>query len=154
MVFVPAPPAAAVSMRDGQGLAAVRGFAATPSLRATLGTDAGEEEADYAALSAAGVAALEGLDSSWRLVLAVDADPDQVVDGCTGLGEVRVAGLRWQQVQALFADEREAAASVRTAAAAAAGVPLDGLLGLPAVAELGDRHDLLWYAVDELDDLG
>jgi hypothetical protein len=153
MVFVPLPPAAAVSLRGGSHPAAVRGFSATPSLRAVLGPDAGDDEVDYAALDAAGVAALHGLAGPRRLVLAVEARPDQVSDRRTDLGEVGVEGLRWDQVQALFADEQDAATAVTTAAEAAADVPLAQVLELPAVAELAQGYDLLWYAVDELDDL-
>lgn len=153
MVFVPVPAAAAVALRDGQRLTEARGFAATASLLAAVGSEAGQEEVDYVALNAAGVAALDGLAGSRRLVLAVETGSDQVLDRRSTLGEVRLEGLRWDQVQALFADEPYAAADVTTAAAAATGVPLDRLLELPAVSALADRYDLLWFAVEELDEL-
>jgi hypothetical protein len=153
MVFVPLPPASALGLRDGQPLRSVRGFAATPSLRASLGPDVGEEEADYAALDAAGLAALDGLERPRRLVLAAEVDPAQVRDGRSALGEVELGEVWWRQVQSFFADEPDAAPAVAAAVAAASGVPLEQVLELPAVAELGERHDLLWYAVEELDDL-
>ncbi len=154
MVFVPAPAAAAIALRGGQPMPQVQGFAATPSLLATLGAQLGDEAADYAALSTAGVAALASLEGSRRLVLAVEAKPDQLIDRRSDVGEVAVEGVRWGQVQALFADEPDAARSVNAAATAAVGVPLEGLLEVPAVVELGEEYDLLWYAVHELDDLG
>ncbi|WP_375426737.1 DUF6912 family protein [uncultured Friedmanniella sp.] len=153
MVFVPMPFSAAVVLRGGRGPSVLQGFAATPSLLAGLGSDAGDE-ADYAALNAAGVAALEGLTGPRRLILAVEAAAQQVLDARTELGEVRVEAVRWDQVRALFADGPEAAPAVAAAAEAAAGVALDRVLELPAVVELGETIDLLWYATGELDDLG
>jgi hypothetical protein len=66
---------------------------------------------------------------------------------------VEVRDLGWRQVQALFADEESAAAAVRAAASAAAGVAVEAAFDLPAVVELTDTFDLLWYAPEELDGL-
>lgn len=153
MVFVPLPFDAAVALRGGSAVEGARGFSATPALRAALGADVSEEEADYAALNAAGVAALAGLVGSRRLVVAVEVTPDAVTDHGTGLGDVTVDRLRWSQVQALFADEESAAAAVTAAAAGAGGVRVADALALPAVAALTDRYDLLWFAPEELDGL-
>jgi hypothetical protein len=152
MVFVPVGLAVALALRDGERRAH-RGFAATPTLRRALGSGSDDEEADFAALNAAGVAALDGLAEPRRLVLAVDVDESQVSDRRTDLGEVEVRDVGWPQVQALFADEEPAAAAVVPAAAAASGVPLHEAFDLPAVIELTDGYDLLWFAPDELDAL-
>lgn len=159
MVFVPAPLARAGALRSGQRAGQVRGFAVTPSLVRVLGPDLSDEEADFAALSTAGLAALDGLDGGRRLVLAADVAPDRVVDGGGEAGEVRVDELAWHQVSALFADEDAAADAVRAAAveiataAGATGTPAPARSG-PAVAALVDTYDLLWYAPEELDALG
>ena len=153
MVFVPLPLAETVVLRGGSTAGPQRGFAATPSLRAALGPDTSEEEADYAALDTAGVAALDGLAGSRRLVVAVEAAATQVHDQRSDLGEVAVEGLRWDQLQALFADGDDAADAVLAAAAAASGVPVADALALPAVVALSEGHDLLWYASEELDAL-
>lgn len=164
MVFVPVSLASARALRSGQQPGALRGFAVTPALVQALGADLSEEEADFAALSTAGLAALtgpdrlDGRDRGRRLVLAAEVGADQVTDLGGEQGEVWVAGLGWGQVSALFADEDVAgdtvrAAAVEAAAAAAAGVePAEALSG-PAVATLSDTYDLLWYAPEELDAL-
>jgi len=150
MVFVPLPVASVLALRDG-GAVAGRGFAGTPSLRRTLGPTSDDEEADFAALNAAGVAALDGQVDGQRLVLAAAVGPAQVRDRSTAFGEVALVELTWDQVRAVFADEEMAAAAVATAAAAARGVPLEAAFDLPAVVELTDTHDLLWYAPEELE---
>ncbi len=154
MVYVPLPASRVRALRDGEPLARVAGHAATPSLRAALDLAPGDEEGDYAALNAAGVAALAGLPGPRRLVLAAEVADPQVADGRGSSGEVEVTDLRWGQVRSLFADEEVAASAVTAAAAAAAGVALDEAYGLPAVVALTEGHDLLWFAPEELDALG
>jgi hypothetical protein len=56
-------------------------------------------------------------------------------------------------VQALFADEESAAAAVAAATTAASGADPATTFDLPAVVELTDRYDMLWYAPEELDGL-
>jgi hypothetical protein len=153
MVFVPLPLATARALRAGQPCSPVRGFAATPGLRRALGPGTADEEADFAALDTAGVAALQGLADSRRLVLAAEVPDGQVRDRGGELGEVEVRGLEWRQVRSLFADEESAGGSVRAAAAAAAGTALVMAFDVPAVIELSDTTDLLWYAPEELDGL-
>ena len=81
------------------------GCAATPSLVASMEADTLIEEAEYAALSYAGVLSLV-LKPGWpRLVVAAEVQPDQLTDLGGPLGEVEVRGLTWHQVRALFADE-------------------------------------------------
>ncbi len=154
MVYVPLPASHARSLREGETLARVAGHAATPSLRAVLDLPPDDEEADYAALNAAGVAALAGLPGSRRLVLAAEVGDLQVIDLRGASGEVEVSDLRWTQVRSLFADEEVAGSAVTAAAAAATGVALADAYGLPAVVALTESHDLLWFAPEELDALG
>lgn len=153
MVYVPLPLPRARRLRVGEPLAAVPGHAATASLRRALGLGTDDEEGDYAALNAAGVAALDGLLGSRRLVLAAEVGDAQVTDRGGTSGEVDVAGLAWTQVRSLFADEEVAAPAVTEAARAATGVALAEAYDLPAVAALVDAHDLLWFSPEELDAL-
>jgi hypothetical protein len=153
MVFVPVTLESALALRAGKAVPTARGFAVTPGLRRALGPATEDEEADFAVLSAAGVAALDGLADARRLLLAAEVADRQVRGPGTELGEVEVRDLAWQQVQALFADEESAAAAVGAAASAAAGVALDAAFDLPAVVALSDTFDLLWYAPEELDGL-
>jgi hypothetical protein len=154
MVYVPLALTKARALRDGESLDRLRGHAATPSLRRELAVAENDEEGDFAALNAAGVAALDGLAESRRVVLAADVAADQVADGHGGSGEVQVDRLTWPQVQSLFADEEAAGPAVVAAARAATGVPLGQAYDLPAVVALTDTHDLLWFAPAELDALG
>lgn len=153
MVFVPVALASARARRSGEHAGELRGFAVTPSLVQALGPDLSDEEADFAALSTAGLAALEGLDGGRRLVLAAEVAANQVTDRSNELGEVGVAGLDWSQVAALFADEDAAADAVRAAAAEATGSAPVEVLSRPAVVTLSNTYDLLWYAPEELDAL-
>ena len=154
MVYVPLALGQARALRDGEPLDRLPGHAATPSLRRELAVAEDDEEGDFAALNAAGVAALDGLAGSRRLVLAADVGPAQVTDGHRRSGEVQVDGLTWPQVQSLFADEDAAGSAVVAAAVAATGMDLDQAYDLPAVVALTDTHDLLWFAPAELDALG
>ena len=153
MVFVPIALPSALALRDGEALPPRRAFAATSSLRRALGAATDDEEADFAVLDTAGVAALDGLAGARRLVLAVEVSDDQVDDRRTDLGDVEVRDVRWRQVQALFADEESAGPAVVAAASASSGVPLTSAFDLPAVVQLTEGHDLLWYAPEELDGL-
>lgn len=153
MVYVPLALAQAQALRDGHPLDRVRGHAATPTLRRELAVAEGDEEGDFAALNAAGVAALAGLAGSRRLVLAADVGAGQVVDGHGSSGEVQVENLTWSQVQSLFADEEAAGPAVAAAAGAAEGVKLEQAYDLAAVVALTDTYDLLWFAPAELDAL-
>jgi hypothetical protein len=157
MVYVPILLSRARLLRAGEVLRSVAGHAATPSLRRALDLGVDDEEGDYAALNAAGVAALAALaggQDSRRLVLAAEVDAASVADGHGTSGEVRVADLTWAQVRSLFADEEVAAPAVLAAARAADGVALAGAYDLAAVVELTDHHDLLWFSPEELDALG
>ena len=102
------------------------------------------------ALNHAGIVALTLDDSTpTRIVLAVDHE----VSGGDELGAVTVAQLEWGEVRSLFADEAAAAAAVLAARSAVRGLDLSAALADPAVEELQETYDLLWYAPDELDSL-
>jgi hypothetical protein len=160
LTFVPVRTDEALALRRGSGLAVRTGCAATPSLLVALEADATEpesaiEEAEFAALSYAGVLDLFQGSGPVRLVLAADLESAQLTGGDSPYGEVHVRDLRWSQVRALFADEAEAAESVLRARAALAesgeGYTLATALEVPAVGKLLDNHDLLWFAPEELD---
>jgi len=111
------------------------------------------EEAEYAALSYAGVLSLL-LKPGWpRLVVAAEVQPDQLSDLGGPLGEVEVRGLSWHQVRALFGDESAAVGATRVASEVTAGQSLAAALGAPEVAAVLDEYDLLWFAPEELDQL-
>ena len=159
LTFVPVQPDEALAMRRGGGLAVRTGCAATPSLVAALEADETEpgsvtEEAEFAALSYAGVLSLFHGSGPIRLVLAADLESAQVI-GSSPYGELHVRDVRWSQVRALFADEAEAAEAVVRARSALAeggdGYTLAAALEVAAVGKLLDDYDLLWFAPEELD---
>lgn len=154
MVYLPLALDAARTLRTDGGPTAGRAFAATPSSIRALGLQPDDEEAGFAALSTAGVAALADPSVRRRLVLAADVDPTQVHDSGDDLGTVEVTGLRWAQVRSLFADEEAAGDAVVAAAAALPGVEPAEAFDLPAVVALTDGFDLLWFDPSELDVLG
>ena len=123
LVFVPVTRAEALALRSGADLGVRPGCSATSSLTHAVGADAVPEEVEYAALSYAGDVARTLEDGRPGLVLAADVEPAQVSEQQSDHGEVSVTGLRWPQVQSLFADEPDAQEEV----------------------------DLLWFGIDELD---
>jgi hypothetical protein len=125
LVFVAVDWADADALRAGAELGPRTGCAPTEELARHLGPDAAGEEVEYAALHQAGGPAPVG--GPRRLVLAVDVKPTQLTGTGDGWGGMTVAGLRWNQVSALFADEPGAAGA--------------------------DDGDLLWFAPQELDQL-
>ncbi len=129
LVFLPATVDEAMAVRAGTDLGVRTGCSATISLARAVGAEAATEEIEYAALSYAGDLARTLSAGSHRLVLAVDADDDQLTDRQTDTGEVSVTAVRWAQVQALFADD-------------------------PADGDSDPDADLLWFATAELDSLG
>ena len=149
-VYVPITVAAAQQLRAAGEARDLVGYAAGPGLRRWVGeARLDEEEASYIALNHAGVAALLLDDSAPRLVLAVD----QEVAGDDELGAVSVPLAAWTEVRSLFADEGSAAGAVAAARTAVAGLDLAAALTVPAVQELQDAYDLLWFAPEELDAL-
>jgi hypothetical protein len=153
LVFVPVDRAEALALRAGADLVDRPGCAPTAGLAGGLEPTAVAEAVEFAALSHAGVLALRAGPDPRRLVLAADVADGQVTDRGSELGEVTVAGLRWTQVQALFADEPAAESAVARARADVAGLDLAEAVAIEAVATLQGEFDLLWFALDELDQL-
>jgi hypothetical protein len=153
MIFVPVTRDEAQALRSGTPANHYRACAATPSLAASLEAGMVMEEAEYAALSNAGVLALVLKPNEPRLVVAAEVAEKQVRDLGQPDGEVEVDGLAWAQVRAFFADEPGALEAVTLAGKAVAGQNLAAALGAPEVAAVLDGYDLLWFAPDELDQL-
>jgi hypothetical protein len=153
MVFVPMTWDEAVALRSGTRAARYPACAATPRLVASMEADTLIEEAEYAALSYAGVLSLVLKPGSPRLVVAAEVQPNQLSDLGGPLGEVEVRGLTWHQVRALFGDESGAVGATRVASEVIAGQSLAAALGAPEVAAVLDEYDLLWFAPEELDQL-
>ena len=151
LVFVPVDLAQALLLRAGTDLGELSCCAPTTRLAGSLEPAAVAEEVEFVALSHAGVLAVSSGSDPLRLVLAADVADRQVTDRGSELGEVMVAGLRWAQVQALFADEPAAESSVARARADTAEMGLAEALAIEAVAALQSGFDLLWFAPDELD---
>ena len=153
LVFTPISHEHASRLRSGLDVGVLPGCAVTPALLTALGPEVSTDEADFAALSNAGVLALLDDIARTRLVLALDVRASQIVDRQTPQGEVDVSDLLWSQVQALFTDEPDAAEAVDRARHGASVSGLGDVLATPAVTDLLDSFDLLWYSVEELDAL-
>jgi hypothetical protein len=153
MIFVPMTRDEAQALRSGTAANHYRGCAATPSLAASMEAGMVMEEAEYAALSNAGVLALVLKANQPRLVVAAEVAEKQVKDLGQPDGEVEVDGLAWAQVRAFFADEPDALEAVTLAGKAVVGQNLAAALTAPAIAAVLDGYDLLWFAPDELDQL-
>jgi hypothetical protein len=153
MIFVPMTRDEVDALRAGAGANHYRGCAATPSLVGSMDADTVREEAEFAALSNAGVLALVLKPNSPRLVVAAEVPEEKVTDLRQPQGEVEVHGLAWAQVRALFADEPDARETVMLAGNAVAGRGLTDALTAPEVAAVLDGYDLLWFAPEELDQL-
>jgi hypothetical protein len=157
VAFVPVSWDDALALRAGADLGPRRACAVTPRLLAELGGQTSVEEAEFAALSNAGVLALLLSSAVRRLVLAAELQSGQVADHDGAHGEVVVSGISWVQVRALFVDEPEASVAV----AAARHAIVDGhseptlaaALESPEVGGLLNVSDLLWFAPEELDQL-
>ena len=156
--FIPASKDQAKALRSGADPGLRRGCAVTPALLRALEPQTTTEEAEFAALSNAGVLALVVSPERRRLVLAAELEPAQITATEDPSGEITISALSWPQVRALFLDEPAAAVAVVTARRAvtetAGEVTLATALPLPEVGELLDGFDLLWFAPEELDHLG
>ena len=156
--FIPASKDQAKALRSGADPGLRRGCAVTPALLRALEPQTTTEEAEFAALSNAGVLALVVSPELTRLVLAAELKPAQITATEDPSGEITISSLSWPQVRALFLDEPAAADAVMTARLAvtetAGEVTLATALPLPEVGELLDGFDLLWFAPEELDHLG
>ena len=153
MAFVPMTWDEAVALRSGTAADCYQACAATPKLAASMEAASVIEEAEYAALSYAGVLSLVLKSDLPRLVLATEVETKQLTDLGGPLGEVEIRGLTWDQVRALFADESAAAEATRLARDVVAGDSLAAALAAPEVGAVLDEYDLLWFAPEELDQL-
>ncbi len=161
MIFVPITPDSARDLRAAGGTdRRLVGWAATSRMITAHGYRPDEDEdAEYAAQLYASVAALSTCagtagTSSGRLLVAAEVPADRVADAGDDLdhGAVRVTGLQWAEVTAVFVDEPAATESVRAArraVQASADLRMASLCELPAVSALIDDHDLLWHHPDE-----
>jgi Family of unknown function (DUF6912) len=153
LVFVPVDRADAMALRTGADLGVRTGCAPTAALADYLGPHTVAEEVEFAALSHAGVLALVAGSDPLRLVLAAVVADGQLSERSSELGEITVADLRWSQVQALFADEPAAGDAIAKARTQVSGLRLAEAVTAEAVAALQEKFDLLWFALEELDQL-
>jgi hypothetical protein len=157
IAFIPASTEQAMALRSGADPGLHRGCSVTTAFLRALESQTTIEEAEFAALSNAGVLALLVSSEPRRLVLAAEVEPEQIAAAEDAAGEVRLSSLSWTQVQALFLAEPEAAEAARKARQAAerlGDVTLAAALQLPEIGELLEGYDLLWFAPHELDHLG
>jgi hypothetical protein len=156
--FVPVSFRDTLALRAGGDLGRRSGCAATATLFGELGGQTSIEEAEFAALSYAGVLAVLIGSGARRLVLAAELGPDQVTDHGSPFGEISIAGLSWPQVRAIFVDEPRASKAVSSARRALGDGQgertLAAALDIPEVGALLNGFDLLWFAPEELDQLG
>jgi hypothetical protein len=157
MTFIPASTEQAKELRSGADPGLHRGCSVTTALLRALEPQTTTEEAEFAALSNAGVLALLVSSEPTQLVLAAEVEPAQITASGDAAGEITLSSLSWAQVQALFLAEPEAAEAAkkaRQAVAECAGeVTLAAALQLPEIVELLEGYDLLWFAPEELDHL-
>jgi hypothetical protein len=145
------------------GPAPLTAFAVTPALREWF-LSGNEEELEYAALSRAAQASLRLLAmdptaARLRVVIAADvpdrtasADPGRVLDADT-LGEVRVTeAVPLAAIAAVHVDAPEAEPDI-VAAADAVGAADQGDEDARFTMDGAGDHELLWYAVQEIDRL-
>lgn len=156
MIFIPLRREDALAVRQTGGQKDdLDAYAATGELIAAHDYRPDErEDADYAAQLYASVAGLADGDDYCRLVVAAEVPLAGVSDGRTDreYGAIRVRGLDWADVTAVFVDEAEAADAVRDARKAVGSAEdqgLESLLELPEVAALTTTHELLWHTPDE-----
>src|SRR5215217_3191315 len=105
IAFIPASPEQARALRSGADPGLHRGCSVTKALVGALEPQTTIEEAEFAALSNAGVLGLLVSSEPRRLILATE----------DAAGEVTLSSLSWTQVQALFVAEPEAAEAARKA---------------------------------------
>lgn len=164
-VYVPLTLAGLAEVRrTGEvGPAPLTAYAVTPALREWY-LSGGQEELEYAAMSRAAQASLRLLAADpdsprRRVVLAADVpdrtvvvDPDRALDA-DALGELRLTeGIPLAKAASVHVDGVEAEPDVRAAATAVAAAERgdeDARFTVDGAAD----HELLWYAVQEIDHL-
>ncbi len=125
-------------------------FATTPELYAALDYDQTmAEDAEYAALTYASVAALTI--APRRCVAVVETSASATTDSADDFGTVTVSGLEWDAVTALFIGDEEGLEPERQAALEIHNKPLAQAWDAPSVEHLLELSDLLWFGPQELD---
>ena len=97
--FIPASRDQAKALRSGADPGLHRGCSVTTALLRALEPQTSTEEAEFAALSNAGVLALLVSSELIRLVLAAEVEPAQITATEDPSGEVTLSSLSWAQVQ-------------------------------------------------------
>lgn len=143
LVFVPVAAAELAAWAESGTLPGARaGYAVTPALTEAFGVS-DPEDAEYTALSVAGIAAL--LAHGRRIVAVAEAATTPTGDD---FGEVAISDLPWAAVTSLFGEDVDPAPAVAVARAVE-GMTLAEAWDLPAVGSLLADTDLLWYGPAE-----
>ncbi|PFG16371.1 hypothetical protein ATK74_0908 [Propionicimonas paludicola] len=144
LLFVPVTPAELAAWAGDGRLDQPRpAFSATAGLRAAFDTS-DDEDAEHIALLVASVAGLAA--HGVRLIAVVEGSGEP--SGDPDFGELRVAGLAYSAVEAIFADDA-AEPTLPAAAEAARGLSLAQAWEDPAVVALLENADLLWHGAAE-----
>ena len=132
-VYIPATPADLVSLAAGHPVPAGLGFAATAGVQATYGPG-DDDEYEHAAMSAAAAVSRERQGTTYRrVVIAADAE---VIVRDDASGEVDVPEVPPSQIASVHVDEKAHVAS-----------------DVHNQDNDDDAADLLWFGVQELDQL-
>lgn len=143
LVFLPVAAAELVSWAESGTLPGPRvGYAVTPAMTEAFGVN-DPEDAEYTALSIAGIA---GLLAHGCRIVAVAESPATPTDD--EFGAVGVADVGWTSVSSLFGEDVDPAPAA-AAAQAIGGLTLAEAWDAPAVAALLADTDLLWYGPAE-----
>lgn len=147
LVFIPVATSELDAIEGRTRLAGRRAHSATPELLEALGYQpSDEEDAEYAAMVLASVAALSA--HGERCVLVADVPPDAVHPGPDAAnGEVVVDDVPASAITCWFSEAP--GVDVADAAAAAKGLDIDTAWDFPQVQELLAEHDMLWNDVVE-----
>lgn len=151
LIFLPLD-AAELNRLRSEGLRDVAAHTTTPALFDGLGLDeSGAEEAEFAALTYASVAALTR--GPRRLVAVAEVAQDRLAaaDFADDFGSVTVSSVGWSEVTCLFSGDPTDAPAETAAAVAAQGRALAEAWDDDLVADLVATTDLLWYAPQEAD---
>lgn len=149
--------ALAAARESGQiGPAPLTAYAVTPALRESYAS-ADAEELEYVALMAAADSCLPLLAAApgepRRRYVAACEVPDATPDPEPGpSGVVVAAPIAWRDVQALHADDPDAAPTIAAAAEAYAAA-LAGDDDARFTVDEADGWELMWFATQEADDL-
>lgn len=147
LVFIPVAPDELGILNGDPAVADRTAYTVTDELVAELGYDAKDaEDAEYAALVLASVAAL--CSYGQRTVIVAEVDPTLVSGGVDPAnGQVQLASCPTSAMTSWFADEP--GTDVADAAAISRGLTIDQAWDQPAVQVLLNSHDLLWNDVVE-----